>query len=289
MVNRPDKYGYTPLHRATLDGHNEVIYVLLKCGSDPNLANEDQEMPLHIAVRQNNTDAVKLLLQFFAAPSALNRLGQSPLQLATNQKIKAMLQEAARASNSASPREVPAATIPASLSPRLRNSSTFPTAISPPSAAAATPFATGPPIPPRPASIVDRGLSPSNAELIFICSKSFLLFFFFGRTQTAVGHRPSRVVPPRPKHGCRARLVPGTGLQVAGGVQHDLVHPGLCRERDRWAVPPPAHGHRSRRPHRIGHGRPAAPEGPRDAVTFDVEPSVKKKKIIFSSHVEWTF
>ena len=48
-----DKQGYTPLHRAVLEGNLTAIIALLKAGADPNALNKSGNTPLYLAVLYN--------------------------------------------------------------------------------------------------------------------------------------------------------------------------------------------------------------------------------------------
>ncbi|XP_066275704.1 ankyrin repeat and SAM domain-containing protein 1A-like isoform X3 [Branchiostoma lanceolatum] len=116
--NCQDNTGYTPLHHAALNGHREVVALLLNYGASANLAdskgsyplhlaawtgnadivrslilhgpshakvnerNKDSETPLHFAAQYGHTAVVKVLLEHHADPTMRNKRGESPLDLA---------------------------------------------------------------------------------------------------------------------------------------------------------------------------------------------------------------
>ncbi|XP_019646362.1 PREDICTED: ankyrin-1-like [Branchiostoma belcheri] len=116
--NCQDNTGYTPLHHAALNGHREVVALLLNYGASANLAdskgsyplhlaawtgnadivrslilhgpshakvnerNKDSETPLHFAAQYGHTAVVKVLLEHHADPTMRNKREEAPLDLA---------------------------------------------------------------------------------------------------------------------------------------------------------------------------------------------------------------
>ncbi|XP_067227984.1 ankyrin repeat and SAM domain-containing protein 1A-like isoform X5 [Chanodichthys erythropterus] len=117
-VNCVDSTGYTPLHHAALNGHNEVVEVLLRNEALTNIAdnkgcyplhlaawkgdqrivkllvhqgpshpklneqNNDNETPLHCAAQYGHTQVVQLLLEELTDPTMRNNKFETPLDLA---------------------------------------------------------------------------------------------------------------------------------------------------------------------------------------------------------------
>ncbi|XP_050952119.1 ankyrin repeat and SAM domain-containing protein 1A isoform X3 [Labeo rohita] len=117
-VNCVDSTGYTPLHHAALNGHSEVVEVLLRNEALTNMAdnkgcyplhlaawkgdqrivkllvhqgpshpklneqNNDNETPLHCAAQYGHTEVVQLLLEELTDPTMRNNKFETPLDLA---------------------------------------------------------------------------------------------------------------------------------------------------------------------------------------------------------------
>uniref|UniRef100_A0A672L6V3 Ankyrin repeat and sterile alpha motif domain containing 1A n=1 Tax=Sinocyclocheilus grahami TaxID=75366 RepID=A0A672L6V3_SINGR len=117
-VNCVDSTGYTPLHHAALNGHSEVVEVLLRNEALTNIAdnkgcyplhlaawkgdqrivkllihqgpshpklneqNNDNETPLHCAAQYGHTQVVQLLLEELTDPTMRNNKFETPLDLA---------------------------------------------------------------------------------------------------------------------------------------------------------------------------------------------------------------
>ncbi|KAH7124624.1 ankyrin repeat-containing domain protein, partial [Dactylonectria macrodidyma] len=54
--------GWTPLHRASQNGHVKVVKVLLEKGADVMVAGKDGWTPLHRASQNGHVEIVKALL-----------------------------------------------------------------------------------------------------------------------------------------------------------------------------------------------------------------------------------
>lgn len=84
-TNVVDHKGSTPLHLAAWTGNTEIVKILLEQGPsvpNVNLANHDQETPLHSAAQYGHTEVVGLLLKHNSNPSVRNIKEESPLDLA---------------------------------------------------------------------------------------------------------------------------------------------------------------------------------------------------------------
>jgi ankyrin repeat protein len=74
--------GYTPLHLAALIGHLGEARVLLERSADGNLKNADGDIPLHYAAGKGQPEIAKLLLRGGADANSRNNRGGTPLKVA---------------------------------------------------------------------------------------------------------------------------------------------------------------------------------------------------------------
>ncbi|KAF8767725.1 Ankyrin repeat and sterile alpha motif like protein [Argiope bruennichi] len=84
-TNVVDHKGSTPLHLAAWTGNTDIVRMLLEQGPsipNVNLANHDRETPLHSAAQYGHTEVVSLLLKHEADPNVRNLKDESPLDLA---------------------------------------------------------------------------------------------------------------------------------------------------------------------------------------------------------------
>jgi ankyrin repeat protein len=84
-VNAKDEGGQTPLHRAALRGHKEIVELLIANGADRNAKDLNGRTPLHYATFGYN-ETVELLLASGTDVNPKDRGGQTPLDLAIQQK-----------------------------------------------------------------------------------------------------------------------------------------------------------------------------------------------------------
>ena len=88
-----DDDGYTALHRASYNGHVDVVKLLLSSGANVLSGTEDGWQPLHCACKWNKVAVASLLLQNGAKVNAGTNGGQTPLHLAaTNERGRATLE-----------------------------------------------------------------------------------------------------------------------------------------------------------------------------------------------------
>ncbi|XP_075546132.1 uncharacterized protein LOC142579624 isoform X3 [Dermacentor variabilis] len=84
-ANAVDGRGCTPLHLAAWTGNTDVVRLLLERGpslADANHVNQERETALHFAAQYGHAQVVALLLAHGAEPGLRNVRGESPLDLA---------------------------------------------------------------------------------------------------------------------------------------------------------------------------------------------------------------
>ena len=78
-----DIWEQTPLHRAALSGHNSTVELLLSKGASLEAKDKVRQTPLHCATWHGHTSTVELLLSKGASITAINKRGKTPLGTAT--------------------------------------------------------------------------------------------------------------------------------------------------------------------------------------------------------------
>ncbi|KAG9479106.1 hypothetical protein GDO78_012652, partial [Eleutherodactylus coqui] len=71
-VNCVDNSGYTPLHHAALNGHKEVVEVLLRNEALTNIADCKGCFPLHLAAWKGDAYIVRLLIHHGPSHAKIN-------------------------------------------------------------------------------------------------------------------------------------------------------------------------------------------------------------------------
>ena len=82
-VSARDIYGETPLHRAVCKGHEGVILLLLQHGAEVSSRDNFGDMPLHRAARKGLESIILLFIEHGADVFAKNVAGVTPEQHAT--------------------------------------------------------------------------------------------------------------------------------------------------------------------------------------------------------------
>lgn len=81
VINEADNYGFTPLHKAALQGHYFTVKALLAKGANPQLENTQKQLPIQsalfvpIAYQKNNLDRKQQIVRALLplSPAALSR------------------------------------------------------------------------------------------------------------------------------------------------------------------------------------------------------------------------
>jgi ankyrin repeat protein len=81
-VNIKNIDGYTPLHLAALIGHLEEVRILLEHSADSTIKNADGDTPLHYTAGKGQVEIVELFLRGGAAVNSHNNRGDTPLKVA---------------------------------------------------------------------------------------------------------------------------------------------------------------------------------------------------------------
>ncbi|KAI0480767.1 hypothetical protein GGR56DRAFT_289427 [Xylariaceae sp. FL0804] len=98
-LNFADYAGNTPLQVASLNGHEDIVQLLVEAGCNLDCRNSDKETPLLDAVENGHLGVVKLLLAAGVNPRKADAEGHEPLEkvpddLENAQEIRAALREA---------------------------------------------------------------------------------------------------------------------------------------------------------------------------------------------------
>ena len=80
-VNEADNFG-TPLHWASINGHSEVVVLLVSAGADMGASSDLLGTPLHAATNRGRHDTVAILLENGAEVDALDKEFRTPLHIA---------------------------------------------------------------------------------------------------------------------------------------------------------------------------------------------------------------
>jgi mono/diheme cytochrome c family protein len=81
-IDARDRFGYTPLHWAAVQGHWAILETLVEGGADVNAVGGDGGTPLHLAAHHDRPDMIRLLLDEGADLTIHNRWGRTPLHVA---------------------------------------------------------------------------------------------------------------------------------------------------------------------------------------------------------------
>ena len=103
-VNARNKHGMTPLMKAAVEGHADMVRALLERGADPNLARNDKFTALALAAFFGHTETVKTLIAHGARTEVITRCGAS----AEIWAIRRTFDEAARCLDTQNTKPAPA-------------------------------------------------------------------------------------------------------------------------------------------------------------------------------------
>ena len=78
IINKPDKYGFCPLHNVMTEEQFDIVAYLIANGADVNIQNDVGITPLYLAAYVENA---KLLLDGGAAINIRDRNGNTPLHI----------------------------------------------------------------------------------------------------------------------------------------------------------------------------------------------------------------
>ena len=83
-VNAKNDNGDTPLHTAALEGHSDVVKLLVAAGADVKAKNDNGDTPLHTAAAYGHANIAKLLIDASADVNSKDDTGKTPLHYATS-------------------------------------------------------------------------------------------------------------------------------------------------------------------------------------------------------------
>ena len=87
LINVPDIFGDTALHRTVSAGQTEAIPLLIVAGAHLNFKNNRGSTVLHVVAKEGNVEAIRLLIEAVADKNAKDQEGRTALHLlAANRK-----------------------------------------------------------------------------------------------------------------------------------------------------------------------------------------------------------
>ena len=105
-INARNQSGDTALHRAALNGYDEVVALLISLGAEINALNDSGETPLHMAAKRDRESVAKQLLNHGANTMTECNEGHTPRDCAKSgdcHDVEALLDNAERAATPPSP------------------------------------------------------------------------------------------------------------------------------------------------------------------------------------------
>lgn len=80
-VNEMKKYGFTPLHVASINGDIQAVISLIKDGANPNKKDKNGNTPVHYAATKGHIQVIQKLIELGANVNILNNEGATALDL----------------------------------------------------------------------------------------------------------------------------------------------------------------------------------------------------------------
>ena len=104
VVDSPNKYGFTPLYYATLNGHRtstldghrntaSIVRLLIERGADPNPRSFGGHTPLHRASLYGRIEIARILIEHGANAGVKDHEGKTPLDIAEGDEMRNLLVE----------------------------------------------------------------------------------------------------------------------------------------------------------------------------------------------------
>ena len=87
-----DEGGRTPILRAAVNGHADVVELLMELGADIQKEANDGWTPLHRAAYYGRVEMVRMLVMGGADVTRKTKAGETPLDWAGNDEFKQLLQ-----------------------------------------------------------------------------------------------------------------------------------------------------------------------------------------------------
>jgi ankyrin repeat protein len=87
-----ENYNLTLLHRATFNGHEKIVKMLIDAGADLDIQDNDGRTPLHVAASWGYVEIARMLIGAGANKDIPDNKGRLPYDLADTYELKNLLQ-----------------------------------------------------------------------------------------------------------------------------------------------------------------------------------------------------